>query len=139
MILTDAGPLVSLINARDPSHARCVAALKSLSRPMVTTWPAFTEAMYLLGAGVGWSGQEPLWRLVMRGDLEMVDVTPLKDRIRDLMEKYKDLPMDMADASLVALAEDRRLGRIFTLDTDFPIYRLPGGEPFEIIPGRQSH
>lgn len=134
MILTDAGPLVSLLNEKDPSHARCVSGLESLSRPMVTTWPSFTEAMYLLGAGAGWRGQELLWRLVRRGDLELVDITPLKDLICDLMERYKDLPMDLADASLVALAENRRLRRVFTLDRDFYVYRLPGGGSFEVVP-----
>jgi hypothetical protein len=51
-----------------------------------------------------------------------------------LMEKYRDLPMDLADASLVALAEERTLDRIFTLDRDFRIYRLPRGKPFVLVP-----
>lgn len=57
------------------------------------------------------------------------------DRIQSLMEKYKDLLMDLADASLVALAEARRLRRVFTLDADFHVYRLPGNEAFEVLPG----
>lgn len=135
MILTDAGPLVALLNAGDPSHARCVAALRQLSRPMLTTWPAFTEAMYLLGAGAGWKGQEPLWRLWRRGDLELADVSSVVDRIQSLMEKYRDIPMDLAEASLVALAEARRIRRVFTLDADFHVYRLRGNEAFEVLPG----
>jgi predicted nucleic acid-binding protein len=56
------------------------------------------------------------------------------NRTRRLMEQYRDLPMDLADASLVALAEERGLERIFTLDNDFRIYRLPRGRAFTVIP-----
>jgi len=54
--------------------------------------------------------------------------------MRVLMEQYRDLPMDLADASLVAAAEERALDRIFTLDSDFRIYRLPRGRTFTIVP-----
>jgi predicted nucleic acid-binding protein len=50
------------------------------------------------------------------------------------MEKYRDAPMDIADATLVAVAEARRLKRVFTLDSDFEIYRYRGRETFEIVP-----
>jgi predicted nucleic acid-binding protein len=70
---------------------------------------AFTEAMYLLGTG-GWRDQEALWRLVGRGDLVLADLSAQQlDRARSLMEKYRDVPMDLADATLVALAEARSL------------------------------
>ena len=72
MILTDAGPLVALIDGDEPDHRRCTEALVDLSLPLLTTWPAFTEAMYLLGGG-GWRGQEPLWRLVLRKDLALAE------------------------------------------------------------------
>ena len=54
--------------------------------------------------------------------------------MRWLMEKYQDTPMDLADASLVAVAEARGLKRILTLDSDFYIYRINGKDPFEVIP-----
>ena len=63
------------------------------------------------------------------------DLTPrMVARMPVLMERYSDLPMDLADASLVALAEERRLSQVFTLDRDFRVYRLPNGAPFELIP-----
>jgi uncharacterized protein len=134
VILTDAGPLVALIDADEPDHARCKEALAGLRLPLLTTWPAFTEAMYLLGGG-GWHGQEPLWRLVLRGDLVLA-VPSLKasERSARLMERYADRPMDLADATLVALAEERSLRQIFTLDGDFHIYRLNGRQHFEVLP-----
>lgn len=50
------------------------------------------------------------------------------------MKRYADRPMDLADATLVALAEERKLTRIFTLDADFRIYRIKGRKRFEVIP-----
>lgn len=135
MTLVDAGPLVAIVDRGEADHARCVAALPSITLPLVTTWPAFTEAMYLLGEAAGWPGQAALWRLVERGDLELAEMSAgARVRMRALMEKYRDLPMDLADASLVALAEERRLNRVFTLDRDFRVYRLPRGSSFDVIP-----
>ena len=51
-----------------------------------------------------------------------------------LMEKYQDVPMDLADASLVSLAEESGLRKVLTLDTDFCIYRIHGKESFEVVP-----
>jgi uncharacterized protein len=135
LILTDAGPLLALIDPREPDHRRCVATSTTLVEPMVTTWPAFTEAMYLAGRAAGWRAQEILWRWIASGTLVLVDLTPgMVARMPVLMERYRDLPMDLADASLVALAEARRLRHVFTLDSDFRVYRLPNGEPFKLVP-----
>jgi uncharacterized protein len=133
--LTDAGPLVALLDADEPDHSRCLEALTQLSLPLVTTWPAFTEAMYLLGRAAGWRGQEPLWRMTLRDDLVVaLPSTAANKRAARLMERYADRPMDLADATLVALAEERGLKLIFTLDADFHIYRLHGRQAFEILP-----
>ncbi len=135
MILTDAGPLVALIDRGEPDHARCRKALRTLTGPMLTTWPAFTEAMYLLGDASGWSGQEPLWRLVRRADLQIAESGARTiDRMAALMARYRALPMDLADASLVALAEERGLSRVFTLDRHFRAYRAARGKAFSVVP-----
>jgi uncharacterized protein len=134
-MLTDAGPLIALIDADEPDHERCREALETIRLPMLTTWPAFTEAMYLLARAGGIHGQNALWRLTLRGDLEIASPPPPTiQRTAALMEKYADRPMDLADASLVALAEERDLTRIFTLDADFHTYRLKGRRRFEVIP-----
>ncbi len=65
MILTDAGPLVALIDADESDHQLCRTVLGQLQLPMATTWPAFTEAMYLLSRAGGSAGREALWRLVL--------------------------------------------------------------------------
>ena len=102
---------------------------------MITTWPAFAEAMHIVGRMGGWYGQAALWRLVERGTLQIAEISPeATGRMRALMEQYRDLPMDLADASLVAVAEERRLDRIFTLDADFHVYQLPRGRHFTVLP-----
>ena len=135
MILVDAGPLVALVDGGEQDHELCVKTLSSLSAPMVTTWPAFTEAMYLLGSAGGWKAQEALWKLLERGDLQLVPLeTSLQNRTRVLMTKYRDMPMDLAGASLVAVAEALGLTRVFTLDSDFQVYRWKGKRRFETFP-----
>lgn len=136
MILTDAGPLIALIDRGESDHDACVACLAELSGPMVTTWPAFTEAMYLLGEAGGWRAQAALWKIVERGDLELVAQGPEHyQRIQALMQKYHDRPMDLADASLVCLAEQLSVRDIFTLDrNDFQTYRIHGRRAFRLWP-----
>lgn len=136
MTLTDVGPLIALIDADDPDHERCVEALDRVRLPLVTTWPAFTEAMYLLGRASDWRAQKALWRLAQRGDLLVAAPSDAANvRAAILMEKYADRPMDLADATLVALAEERDDNRIFTLDADFHVYRFKGRRRFETLPG----
>lgn len=136
MTLVDAGPLIALIDADEPDHELCVSTLQSIRLPLITTWPAFTEAMYLVGRAGGWTGQRSLWKLVLNEDLVIADQpTGSAKRIAKLMERYADRPMDLADATLVALAEERNTKRIFTLDEDFVIYRLHGRARFELVPG----
>lgn len=136
MTLTDAGPLVALIDADETDHDVCRLVLGQLRLPLATTWPAFTEAMYLLSRAGGPAGREALWKLVLTGRLEILDLSrSAVERSAELMAKYADLPMDLADASLVALAEERDDRRVFTLDSDFQVYRLHGRQRFEILPG----
>lgn len=132
-VLVDAGPLVALLDRSDPDHQACRSALTAVRDPLATVWPAVTEAMYLLGR-VSWPAQDALWEL-----LEEVKILPLEARdtrrMRALMEKYRSLPMDMADAALVAVAEREMIRRIFTLDgRDFGVYRPARIGRFSVIP-----
>ena len=133
MILVDAGPLVAVIDADDHHHAACCAAMKKLQPPLVTVWPAITEAMYLLE---DFRAQDALWQMVLRGVVVIEALEPLDlARARDLMAKYRDLPMDLADAALVAVAERLGCRRVFTTDRkDFQVYRPKGLKAFELLP-----
>ena len=133
-VLVDAGPLIALLDRADPHHERCAAALRSLSDPLVSVWPVLTEAMYLLG--FSWPAQDGLWDLLAS---EAITLAPLDradaPRMRELMSKYRDLPMDLADAALVRVAERERLRRVFTLDRrHFDLYRPARLGRFEILP-----
>ena len=134
MILVDAGPLVALVDADDQYHRKCVAALKTFQEPLVTVWPPLTEAMYLLGDLR--KAQEALWEMLARGVLQLLSLD-LADvpRIRELMIKYADRPMDLADAALIRVAEREGIRKIFTLDrVDFAVYHLHGRIQPTIIP-----
>ena len=135
MTLTDAGPLVALVNRNDPNHARCLVASARLPKgPLLTTWPCYTEAMYLCYRAGGYPAQAALWGLRAAGRLTFHDLTPAEaDRMAVLMDKYRDTPMDVADASLVATAESLSLGRVFTVDSDFYVYRLADGSALEVV------
>lgn len=134
MILVDAGPLVAIIHHDDQHHQTCAGVLGTIQEPMLTVWPAFTEAMYLLRLTTG--GQDKLWQVLGTDALSIAD---LHDddypRMRELMTKYRDLPMDLADAALVRVAEREDIRRVFTIDRrDFSIYRPKGMGRFEILP-----
>jgi len=138
MILADAGPLVAVLDRRDPHHRRCMEVAPAFSvGPLLTTWPCFAEAMYLLHSRGGYRYQEALWEMYGGGGIQMLDLTPAETlRMADLMARYRDVPMDLADASLVVAAERRSERRIFTLDSHFWTYRLSDGSALEPIPGR---
>lgn len=135
MTPTDTGALVALLDKRDPQHAACLLAAKRLpAGPMLTTWPCFTEAAYMLGKVGGYFYQEQLWALRRSGRLQLLDITAAEaDRMDALMKIYQNVPMDLADASLVAVAEARGFRRVFTIDSDFYIYRLADGSALEVV------
>ncbi len=83
----------------------------------------------------GWPLQNLLWRFVSEKALNLYDLGPVEiERMRVLMQQYRDTPMDLADASLVAVAEQLDQTRVFTLDQHFRVYRLKGTKSFDIIP-----
>jgi len=134
LILVDTGPLVALLHADDSNHDSCREALRSIREPLATVWPVVTEAMYLLA--FSWKAQNALWEMI---EDELVSLLPLEaadaSRMKVLMQKYRDLPMDFADAALVRVAEREKLRRIFTVDRrDFELYRPLGMRRFTLIP-----
>ena len=140
-MLTDAGPIIAIIDEGDPEHAICMSFLTTLPKaPLTTTWACFTEAMYLLDSVGGYRFQERLWRWRREHRLIILDVTDAEaDRMDKLMQIYQNVPMDLADASLVAVADSRKIRRLFTLDGDFYIYRLADGSVLEAVPSRRGN
>lgn len=134
-MLCDTGPLVAIIDRSDKNHSRCVSVLTTLRSALLTTLPCFTEAMYLLARYGGLPAQDELWSYLEDGvlTLHISSESELK-QMRLLMQKYRDTPMDLADASLVAAAEFLKVTRIFTMDSDFYVYQIDGKTPCDVIP-----
>lgn len=122
----DAGPLAALVDGDDQHHDACVVALKKLREPLGTVWPALTEAMYLLAAQP--RAQDAIWEMLARGAVRLLPlVSDDIPRMRELMRKYADRPMDLADAAVLRVAEREGVRTIFTVDReDFSVYRLHG-------------
>jgi predicted nucleic acid-binding protein len=135
-LLCDTSAIVSLILADDVNHVRCFNAVKDEPKtPMVSTWPCMTEAMYLLGREGGAVAQELLWQYIEQGALALHLTDEVeRPRLRQLMKKYADSPMALADASLVSAAEQLSLRRILTLDRHFFAYRIHDTIAFEVVP-----
>jgi len=125
---------MALVSPVDQHHEACVAAAALIREPMLTVWPAFAEAMHL--AKRVQAAQDALWEIFERRTFRLADLDDDDcSRMRYLMRKYRDLPMDLADAALVTVAERERINKIFTLDRrDFSIYKPAGMKRFEIIP-----
>lgn len=137
-ILVDTGPLVALCDPSDDAHEICEAASAAVfANDAVTTVPVLVEAFYILRHSP--AGVQRLMNVVTSGVLDFVDVDiALMERSFELMIRYANVPMDFADATLVAVAETHDLRTIFTLDRrDFGIYQIRSGHgsaPFEMIP-----
>lgn len=134
MILVDAGPLVALVDSSDRHHRACREALPGIREPLGTVWPVVSEAMYMLLDLP--EGQRAVWEMIQRGALALLPLD-LDDvpRIRELMTKYGDQPMDLADAALVRVAERDNVRRVFTVDRrDFQVYRIHGRRRFRLLP-----
>lgn len=133
MILVDTGFFVALAVRTDRHHAASVAALKRYQdEGLVTTWPVLTEATHLLQRVGGSVAAEALLASVHAGFASIFELRhDHLSRVVALMEKYRNLPMDLADASLVLCAEESGEGRIFSTDTrDFGAYRFKRRKPF---------
>jgi predicted nucleic acid-binding protein len=132
--LLDTGAFVALVDRSAARHADCVVALEQWSGPIVTTEAVLTETLYLVGPR--WEAQRVCLEFFVRGAFLLAPSSQKSlRRVAALMEKYRDLPMDFADATLVALGEELGTDQVFTLDQrGFSVYRLHGKKPFRIIP-----
>ena len=133
MVIADTGFWLALANQNDRHHEAAKVRLSDLGEPLVTTWPVVTETCYLLLARLGDQTQRAFMTSFAAGTFEIFqlgrDHVP---RIVVLMKRYANLPMDLADASLVLLAEELGHGRILSTDQrDFGTYRWKQSKPFE--------
>jgi predicted nucleic acid-binding protein len=132
-VLVDASALIAILDESDAGHAPAVEALAAIRDPLHTVWPALTEAMHLLGETP--RSQEALCEMVEDGAVGLLALDRSDmGRMKELMRQYRDVPMDVADAALVRVAERDGLRRILTFDKHFRAYRLPRRGHFVVIP-----
>ena len=133
MVIADTGFWLALANRSDRHHAAAKAALAALREPLITTWPVMTETCHLLVRSLGIDSQLRFLRNYAEGSFVVFDLSLAHAaRLQALLKGYADLPMDLADASLVILAEHLGHGRILSTDRrDFRSYRWKNREPFE--------
>ena len=118
----DAGPLIALFDRDDKFHVSIKEFLKDFNGKLISTWPVLTEALHMLDFNV--QTQLAFLRWIQRGAIEIHE--PLNqhlERIIELTQKYQNVPMDLADASLVVVAESLNIKDIITIDSDYYIYR----------------
>ncbi|HET9217988.1 MAG TPA: PIN domain-containing protein [Terriglobia bacterium] len=132
-LLLDTGALVALLDRSQSVHHACVDFYAMWRGAVVTTEAVLTESIYLLSDIP--RGASSCIDFILQGGIFLVPSTEVTlQRCRTLMEKYHDLPMDFADATLVALAEELNTNLVFTVDRDFRVYRIRGRKAFEILP-----
>ncbi len=134
-IIADTGFWIALLNRADTYHSHAVAALSSLERRLITTWPVMTETCHILLRRGGQLVQQEFVAQWVHGHFDVFPLTGAHGpTIQSLMHKYADLPMDLADASLVVLAGELGHGDILTTDQrDFRTYRWKNRHPFKNV------
>lgn len=135
MILADTGFFVALANRNDTFHRQAQQQLKILTEPLITTYPVIIETSYLLYER---SGQVAQFKFLQQLTTDSIQILNFKnnhlERAIKLMQQYANLPMDLADASLVVIAEELKESRILTTDIrDFSIYRYLVNQSFTLL------
>lgn len=133
-VLVDTGPLVAIVSRADQHHETCVETLRELPGPLYSCWPVITEAAWLLRKHTG--AVKQLLNSISEGFLQLLPIDGSEAaQIAKLMEKYKNIRPQLADAALIFLAERDGFDLIFTLDRrDFSVYRSGRERLFRIIP-----
>lgn len=136
MLIVDTGPLVAAADRTDRQHNPCLELLETASGPLVTTAMVIAEAVYLVTRELGPHAEPAFYDAIIKGTLIVESLGPADwQRIRELVDRYKDLPLGGTDASLIAVAERLGATRIATLDrAHFSIVRPAHCDAFELSP-----
>jgi predicted nucleic acid-binding protein len=131
-ILIDSGPLIALFHSGDNHHKKVRNFLAEKKYLFISTLAIFTEVSYFLSANI--KAQRDFFDWVMYKGVIISDINQHDiPRLIELTEKYSDLPMDFADATLVKKEKKTGIHQIISLDSDFEIYRLPGREKIQNV------
>lgn len=128
--LIDSGPLIALFDASDNHHKRIFDFMKSFKGELISSWAVLTEVSHMLDFHL--QVQLDFMRWVEMGAIQL----PLIEQkelfaIRRMMQKYTNVPMDLADASLLYLAQRENIHTIISIDSDFDVYRTDKKRPLQ--------
>lgn len=131
-ILIDSGPLIALFDSSDRFHHKSLEFIRVNKYPLVTTIASITEALHLLDFNR--NAQIDFLEWLSKGGVEIHHIQNSDfHRLKELTEKYRDLPMDFTDSCLVCLAEKLSINTIATIDRDFTVYRIKGRKKFKLV------
>ena len=133
-VLIDAGPIVAIFSKQDPYHQTCIETVRELTTPLYTCWPVITEAAWLLKLSL-----PALERMLSLVDGSLMAILPLTGSearsIATLMRRYENLGLQLADATLMYLADRDAIETVFTMDRrDFSVFRTRAGRALRLIP-----
>jgi predicted nucleic acid-binding protein len=132
VVILDASPLVAYLDADETHHEWCVRQFEAITQPVLSCEPALAEAIYLIISRGGDASR--IFELLRSGEIKVpFQMAAEAAAIAALMRRYSDLPMDLADACLVRMAEIQDNVRVFTLDRHFRIYRRHGRQTIPLI------
>jgi len=121
-ILVDAGPLIALFDRSDKYHGQVLEFMRNYKGKLLTTWPVITETLHMLDFNI--NTQLDFMKWINVGGLEVYELKTYHfERLIQLTSKYADVPMDLADATLIILSEELKIREILTIDSDFYVYR----------------
>ena len=130
--IADTGPLVAVIDRAERNHRWAVEQIEGLEAPLLVCEPVLTEAMYLLARYP--QAQDMLFELLENGALRLAfKIEENIGALRKLMHKFRDMPMSLADACVVRMAENYEHHTVLTLDADFTVYRKHGRTPLALL------
>lgn len=128
-VLIDSGPLIALFDGNDKYHRASVEFIKKNQSELITTLASITEVLHLLDFNRNAQIDFLSWINAGAVTVEGITVDDFQ-RIKELIIKYSDLPMDFADACLVYLGEKLNISSVATIDRDFDVYKLKGKKSF---------
>jgi predicted nucleic acid-binding protein len=131
-VLIDTGVIFALLDRNERAHQLCVQALQGLYRPLVTCEAVISESCYLLRHRP--DIVNALLANITNGFFQIrFDLTNSVLQVQKLLEKYRDTPVDFADACLIQMADELDTGDILTLDSDFRHYRWRRNRSFQFL------
>ncbi|MGH6689702.1 MAG: type II toxin-antitoxin system VapC family toxin [Gammaproteobacteria bacterium] len=135
--LIDTGAILALLDRDDRWHDACVEAFATLRLPLLTSAAVLTELFHLVGDQP--RDVDAAWAFVRSGAVSVASIDDADlPALNALMVRYRDRPMDFADATLVHLADRESLTAVFTVDhDDFETYRIGPRRRFRIVPARR--